>query len=186
MNLLLWIVEGIIRRLRAWMYRFRGAKISRPCWLQQIDIPRNHFDISLGDKVALDRGVILLSTGERQSQPRILIGASTYINRYTMIDASESISIGANCMIGPFCYITDHDHGMQPGVPVNEQPLIGSPVAIEDDVWMGAHVTVLKGVTIHRGAVIGAGAVVTKNVPADAIVAGVPARVIGQRKNNNE
>ena len=177
---------AITRRMRALIWRCQGVRIQGKCWLQQIEIPRNYFDISISDKVALDRGVILLSTGDRQSEPRISIGASTYINRHTMFDASESISIGANCMIGPFCYITDHDHGMQLGVPVNEQPLIGSPVVIEDDVWMGAHVTVLKGVTIHRGAVIGAGAVVTKDVLADAIVAGVPARMIGQRTDGDK
>ena len=90
---------AITRRMRALIWRCQGIRIQGKCWLQQIEIPRNYYDVSLGDKVALDRGVILLSTGDRITQPRIRIGASTYINRHTMIDASESILIGANCMI---------------------------------------------------------------------------------------
>jgi acetyltransferase-like isoleucine patch superfamily enzyme len=98
-----------------------------------------------------------------------------------MIDASERIEIGENSMIGPFCYITDHDHGGELTVPVNQQPLISKPVRIGRDVWLGAHVCVLKGVTIGDGAVIGAGAVVTRDIPALAKVAGIPAREIGVR-----
>jgi acetyltransferase-like isoleucine patch superfamily enzyme len=86
-------------------------------------------------------------------------------------------------MIGPFCYITDADHGTQTGASVAEQPMETSPVHIGADVWMGAGVKVLKGVTIGDGAVIGAGAVVTHDVPARAIAVGVPARVIGQRES---
>ena len=79
-----------------------------------------------------------------------------------MIDASLQIRFGGGCMIGPFCYITDHDHGTILGVPVADQPLVGSPVRIGDRAWIGAHVTVLKGVSIDAAAVVGAGAVVTR------------------------
>jgi acetyltransferase-like isoleucine patch superfamily enzyme len=150
-------------------------------WLQSIEIPRNFSDIELHEGVSLDRGVTLLATGDAVSMPRIVIGKGTYINRHTMIDASQRISIGADCMIGPFVYITDHDHGIATGVAVKDQPLIGSPVIIEDDVWIGAHVTILKGVRIGRGAVIGAGSVVTRDVAMNTIVAGNPARVIRER-----
>lgn len=88
-------------------------------------------------------------------------------------------------MIGPFCYITDHDHGMERGIPIKDQPLVGSAVVIEDDVWIGAHVTVLKGIRVGSGAVVGAGAVVTRDVPTGAIVAGIPAKVIGYRHLRN-
>jgi acetyltransferase-like isoleucine patch superfamily enzyme len=102
-------------------------------------------------------------------------------NRFTFIDASEKIEIGENSMIGPHCYITDHDHGHAVNQPVGQQPLIGSPVCIGREVWIGAGGIILKGVTIGDGAVIGAGAVVTKSVPANVIVAGVPARQIEKR-----
>jgi len=173
--------NGGIRRLRAIWLRWHGVRCSGSVWLQAIEIPRNHFDVELQDGVALDRSVTLLATGPQKSWCRIVIGRSTYINRFTMIDASDSIRIGANCMIGPFCYITDHDHGTIAGIPVNQQALIGEPVVIEDDVWIGAHVTVLKGIRIGTGAVVGAGAVVTRDVLPNTIVAGVPARVIASR-----
>ena len=174
-------IDAILRRVRAIRLRLAGVRIARNCWIQAIEVPRNAFDIQLAEGVALDRGVILLATGERLSQPRISIGSCTYVNRHTMIDTSHQIRIGRNCMIGPFCYITDHDHGTALGKNIQEQPLIGEPVVIEDDVWIGAHVAILKGVRISAGAVIGAGAVVTHNVAANAIVAGVPARQIGTR-----
>jgi acetyltransferase-like isoleucine patch superfamily enzyme len=91
------------------------------------------------------------------------------------------VRIGPRCMIGPFCYITDADHGMHSKGAVAGQPMDTAPVQIGAESWLGAGVKVLKGVTIGEGAVIGAGAVVTRDVPAGAIAAGVPARVIGQR-----
>ncbi len=180
--MLLQLFHGTLRSCRRVWLRFRGVRITGRCWLQSIEIPRNHSDIQLQDGVALDRGVTLLSTGTPTADPRISIGRGTYINRHTMLDASDRIQIGANCMIGPFCYITDHDHGMALGIPVNQQPLVAAAVILEDDVWIGAHVTVLKGIRIGKGAVVGAGAVVTRDVAAHAIVAGVPARVIGERR----
>ena len=179
--MLIHLLHGAVRRSRRVWYRLYGVRIVGRCWLQSIEIPRNHSDIELHDGVALDRGVTLLSTGKATAAPKITIGRGTYINRNTMLDTSELISIGANCMIGPFCYITDHDHGTKLGLPINQQPLTSSPVHIGDDAWIGAHVTILKGVTVGAGAIVGAGSVVTKDVDANAIVAGVPAKTIGQR-----
>ena len=175
-----------MRRCRRMWFRFRGVRLSQTCWLQSIEIPRNHSDVELHDAVALDRGVTLLCTGAATDLPRISIGRGTYINRHTMLDASERIQIGANCMIGPFCYITDHDHGTALGVPIQQQDLVSAAVAIEDDVWIGAHVTVLKGVHIATGAVIAAGAVVTRNVKSNTVVAGVPAVEISRRLHRQE
>jgi acetyltransferase-like isoleucine patch superfamily enzyme len=95
-----------------------------------------------------------------------------------MFDAPLSIVVGADAMIGPHCYITDHDHGSQAGGIVSAQPLIEAPVVIGRNVWIGAGVVVLKGVTIGDGAVVGAGSVVSRSIPAGARVAGVPVRLI--------
>ena len=149
-------------------------------WLRKISIPRNWDDITLEAGVNLDDGVILLCTGASKAE-RIIIRSGSYVNRHTMFDAHERIEIGSNCMIGPFCYFTDSDHGTSSGLLIKQQILISQPVTVGEDVWIGAGVTVLKGVSIGKGAVIGAGAVVTKDVPANSIVAGVPARQIGQR-----
>lgn len=96
------------------------------------------------------------------------------------IHAAKSISIGNHVMIGSGALITDTDaHPLNP-----EQRRCGGggsskPIIIEDDVFIGARAIVLKGVTLGYGCVVGAGAVVTKNVPAGCIVAGNPAKVVG-------
>lgn len=159
-----------------------GVGIEGPCWLQSIEIPRNSQDIRIEKGASLDRGVILLVSGEPGKKTRITLGESVYVNRHTMIDASESIAIERDCMIGPFCYITDHDHGTDQGISVKDQPLVSAAVTIEKEAWIGAHVTILKGVRIGRGAIVGAGSVVTKDVPESTIVAGVPARQIGTQR----
>lgn len=176
------IWNGAARRWRRLCFRLRGVQFGRGCWIQSIEIPRNPQSIVLGDEVALDNHVVLLATGSPRAHPQIRIGSRTYINRFTMLDASESIVIGERCMIGPSCYITDHDHGTRAGDAVASQPLKSVRTSIGNDVWIGAGAIVLKGVTIGDGAVIGAGAVVTADAPAGAILVGVPARVVGSRQ----
>jgi maltose O-acetyltransferase len=173
--------RAIASRIRIIRLRMLGVRVGRKCWIRRIHVPRNPWDIVIEDLVALDDNVVLLTSGPRKSSPRLHIGTSTYINRFTMFDASESIVVGSNCLVGPFCYVTDHDHGTGQQNLIVEQPLTGAPVRIGSDVWIGAGVTVLKGVTIGNGAVIGAGAVVTRDVPCGVIVAGLPARIIGAR-----
>jgi acetyltransferase-like isoleucine patch superfamily enzyme len=172
---------AIASRFRIFRLRLLGVNIGRKCWIRRIHIPRNPWDIVISDGVALDDYVVLLTTGLRGNAPRLVIEDGTYVNRFTMFDASDSIVVGRNCLIGPFCYITDHDHGIESGKSIAEQPLAGNAVRIGNDVWIGAGATILKGVTIGNGAVIGAGAVVTHHVRPNAKVAGVPARMIGSR-----
>ena len=116
---------------------------------------------------------MLLISGESRGTEKIVIGRSAYLNRATMIDASERIEIGANAMIGPFCYITDHDH-----VIGSADDLVAQPTRIGERCWIGAHVTILKGVTIGDDSVVGAGSVVTKSLPPRVVAVGNPARVL--------
>ena len=117
-------------------------------------------------------------TGPRINAPRLVIGCDTYVNRFTMFDVSNSIEVGENCLIGPFCYITDHDHGTKRGAPMAAQPFIENPVRIGSNVWIGAGTIILKGVSIGDDAIIGAGAVVTGPVGAGEKMVGVPARAV--------
>lgn len=149
-------------------------------WMRRISIPRQWSDVTLEKGGALDDGVVLLCSGTATPN-KLIIRSGSYINRYTMIDAHQQIEIGQNCMIGPHCYITDANHGVAAGSPVNKQPMEAKPVIIEDEVWLGAGVIVLCGVRIGRGAVVGAGTVVRRDVLANAIVAGAPARQVGSR-----
>jgi maltose O-acetyltransferase len=170
------------RRVRRRWLSWRGVRMGRRCWIQNVQVPRNPWDVLLEDEVALDDGVVLLTTGEKQISPRIRIGAQTYVNRFAMFDATESIVVGKRCMIGPSCYVTDHDHGTQAGADIANQPLVSAETRIGNDVWVGAGVIILKGVAVGDGAILGAGAVVTKDVPAGAVAVGVPAGVVGSRQ----
>jgi acetyltransferase-like isoleucine patch superfamily enzyme len=174
------ITSGLGSRWRNLYYRLMGVQIAGYCWLRRIEIPRDHHNIRL-ESCALDRDVVVLASGPASSRIKIVIGAGTYINRRTFIDAIESLVIGQNVAIGPNCYITDHDHGSDSTAPPLYQPMVSKPTRIEDQAWIGANVVVLKGVTIGRGTIVGAGSVVTKSLPAGVIAAGVPARVIRSR-----
>ncbi|MEO1390543.1 MAG: DapH/DapD/GlmU-related protein [Cyanobacteria bacterium J06634_6] len=176
--MLLRLKKGLTSRWHNFYYKALGVRVQGYAWLGRIEIPRNFSDIELAAGCSLDNGVVLLCSGEQTGSAKIHIGTSTYINRNVVIDASRSIQIGMQCGIGPGCYITDHDHGMQADIPPLEQPLITEPTRIENRAWLGANVTVLKGITIGEDVVIGAGSVVTKDVPAGAIAVGVPAKII--------
>ena len=171
------------RRRNLW-FALLGVRFHGYVWMRRVSIPRQWSDISLEKDVSLDDGVVLLCSGPPKPD-KISIGPDTYLNRYTMLDAHAQITIGRNCMIGPYCYITDANHGRAAGVPVKDQKMEPRPVVIEDDVWLGAGVVVLPGVRLGRGCVIGAGAVVTHDVPPEAVYAGVPATRIGSRNESN-
>ena len=173
--------KAFARRVRRAYWRTLGVSMGRDCSLASIEVPQCPNDIWLGEEVTLDRGVVLLAIGPCRGAPRILVHDRCYVNRYTMIDASERVEIGRDCMIGPHCYITDHDHGMRAGARVAEQPLVSQPTIIGADVWIGAGAMLLKGVNVGDHAVIAAGAVVTRHVPSHAIVGGVPARQMATR-----
>jgi tetrahydrodipicolinate N-succinyltransferase len=175
------IQASLDSRWRNLWFRALGVRFSGYVWMRRVSIPRQWSDVTLEHGAALDEGVVLLCSGAPRRH-KLIVRAGTYINRFTMIDASERIEIGRNCMIGPHCYLTDHDHAHEAGTPVQEQPLIAKPVVIGNDVWMGAGVIVLKGVTVGDGAVIGAGSVVTRDVPARSKVVGVPARAFAMRE----
>ena len=98
------------------------------------------------------------------------------------------LRVGADVMMGPRCVLISDNHAMDDtSRPMNTQGFVASrPIVIEDDVWIGAGVTVLPGVRIGRGSVIGAASVVTKDVPPWTVAAGNPARVVRQRTRSEQ
>ncbi len=99
-----------------------------------------------------------------------------------MIVCQERIEIGKNTMIAAYCYIVDADHGFDDAnAPIREQGLRVRPVRIGNDVWIGTHSIILRGVTIGDGAIVAANSVINRDVPPYTVVAGVPARVIKYR-----
>ncbi len=114
------------------------------------------------------------------------IGERTHIDQFTVLYAQGGITIGSRCAIasGVIIYSQTNQYRAEPLRDVIEQPVVYAPVSIGDDVWMGAGAVVLPGVSVGSHAVVAAGAVVRKDVPEWAIVGGVPARIIGDRRTS--
>ncbi len=115
--------------------------------------------------------------------PSIIIGDRCYIGRGVEFNVRLGVRLGNDCLIAAGCRFVDHDHGIAIDAgPINKQDGPEAAIVLEDDVWLGANVIVLKGVTIGKGAVVAAAAVVTKSIPPMEIWAGIPARRIGSRQ----
>lgn len=110
------------------------------------------------------------------------IGENVFINRGVYITARAPISIGDHALIGPYVIMNsgNHNYGDR-SVPIRNQAHTIAPIRIGNDVWIGAHATILPGVTIGEGAIVGAGAVVTRSIDPYTIVGGVPARPLKGR-----
>lgn len=128
--------------------------------------------LSLGNNVSIGYNCSLAGPGTIQ------ISDNVVLNRNCHINSSQHVTIGPNTLIGPDCYIVDSNHQIDSSVPLISAKIASDPVNIGANVWIGRGATILAGVTIGNHAVIGAGAVVTKNIPEAVVAAGVPAKVI--------
>lgn len=171
-------MEVAADRLRASWWRWRGARLGPKCRIGGGAIVTRPECVTSGERLQVERGAYLKIV---DGAARVELGAFTFIGFGTELDIAGSLRVGAHVLIAPGCFITDHRHRRRAGVLLDAQGNECRPVVIGDDAWIGAHAVVLPGVTIGAGAIVGAGAVVTRDVPAGAIVAGVPARPIGQR-----
>jgi len=157
--------------------------------------------IYLGDRVVLDEQVEI---SVRDEGGRVAIGAGTHVSRGTImhtrggeIEIGPESSLGTNCRLGTTgtirigryalmaagCSIGGEDHPSDdPSIPMVKRPAVSrGGVSIGEDVWLGFQVIVLDGVSIGRGAIIGAGSLVTKDIPELAVAVGTPAKVVRYR-----
>ena len=133
--------------------------------------------VTLGDAVTINRLAML--TGGRGG---INLGNQVEINNMSIIDGSGGVEIGERTLIGPGVRIISYQHRFDGHQPIREQASESKPIHVERDVWIGANSVILAGVRIGEGSVIGAGAVVSKDIPAWSIAVGVPARVMHHRE----
>lgn len=164
------IWSDVRNRLRALMRR-------RVCVHRTAILPGRKM-IRLGLRALICEYVVV-----RPGDVPIEIGKYTQVGPFTVIFGGTGVRIGDNVMIGPHCCIAsgNHDHHQLDRPMRFAGNLSDGPIVIEDNVWIGANVTITDGVHIGHDAVIGAGSVVTKDVVPFDIVGGVPARVIGSR-----
>ena len=114
---------------------------------------------------------------------RLTIGERLFMNHYAIIDCHGEMTLGDDVWLGPHVYVGDFDHDLAVSKgPVIAREVVCAPVRIGNHDWIGANAVVLKGVTIGDGAVVAAGAVVTKDIPAMTVAGGVPARVLKLRE----
>lgn len=172
------IAGRMAREFRSW--RTRRALLLPPRRL----VVEHGVTITGGERMRLGEDVRLMTRSRlwATESGRIEIGPRTFVGSHSWLVSSQSIEIGADVLIAPFCYVQDTDHGFDDlTVPIASQKSHSSPIVIEDGVWLGAHCVVTKGVRIGRGAVIGAGSVVTRDIPPNSVAVGSPARPIRQR-----
>src|SRR3954470_23345592 len=113
----------------------------------------------------------------------VSIRAKTVLGQECTISAYQHVSIGRECVIADRVMLIDFDHGMvEVDRPIREQGIYKRDVRVGNNVWIGYAACILRGVTVGDNAVIGTGAIVTKDVPPNAIVGGVPARIIRMRE----
>lgn len=157
---------------RTYLHALRLAHFSAYSHVQQVRKLNRGDDVTFAPNVSF------------RNAERIQIGAGSHIGEFSVVWAGDSIGrvvLGEKCLLAPHVTITASNYGVDQGEFVMDQPKIERDIVIGDDVWLGANVVVLAGVSIGDGAVVAAGAVVTKDLPAQCIAAGVPAKVIGMR-----
>jgi acetyltransferase-like isoleucine patch superfamily enzyme len=141
--------------------------------------PRAEVHVANGAVIEIGRGTRIMSDSTLSISGRLRIGANVFVNRGVYISAAEDVFIGDDCLLGERVSIHDNNHRTdEPEIPLARQGFETSPITIGRNVWLCANVAVLSGVTIGDNAVVAAGAVVTQDVPAGAVVAGIPARRI--------
>ena len=162
-------------KIRWWSWRFRrhcaavGNELSvlGPCAIS------SQGTIEVGDDLTIRSRKHNMVEIFCARDAHLSFGRNVFMNQGVRIACSQEISIGDNALIGDETVILDNDfHG------VANSPAKAAPVRIESDVWLGTRVIVLRGVTIGRGCIVGAGAVVTRSIPPYTFAAGVPAQVI--------
>lgn len=139
-----------------------------------IEQPEN---VYIGDNVQIKPGVVL-----RPETGLIYVGNNVVINHYTVIHAKGGLEISDWTIIGPHCGIYAQNHSFESfDMPITKQPNKGLGIILMGDNWLGAGCIILDGVTLGKGTIVGAGAVVTKSFPMAKVIAGNPAKILKNR-----
>lgn len=150
--------------------------------------------IIIGNSVRIDNGAIVSTWskyGDDNYSPQLIIGDGVHISDYCHISCVNAITIDNNVLLGKKVLINDNSHGIPDNythlcIPPEKRPLSSKgEIHISENVWIGEGACILAGVSIGKGSIIGANAVVTKDIPAYSIAVGIPAKVIKVVKEND-
>jgi serine acetyltransferase len=158
-----------------------GMKIGSGTQVPKLTITWPH-QVTIGKNCTLEKGIFFKYDGLWQRGPAIRIQDDVFIGTGCEFNICKSIDIGKGSLIASGCRFVDHNHGIAIGQPMRLQEGVQQAIVIGEDVWLGVNVVVLKGVSIGAGAIVAAGAVVTKSILPNEIWAGIPAKKIGQRE----
>lgn len=171
------ILRNTIKRLLLFPKGFRAHRTVGLAWSLSADAGGSQGSITIGQGTRIDCGVILRAYGAS-----IRVGNNCSINPYCVLIGGGDVNIGDGVRIAAHAVLVAASHNFNDtSRPIYEQGETARPITIENDVWIGAGAKILGGVTIRRGTIVGAGAVVTRSTDAWSIIAGVPARKIGAR-----
>jgi acetyltransferase-like isoleucine patch superfamily enzyme len=170
----------------AWLkLRYRGRlQTDGLCFV----CPGVRFEIGRHARVVLGRWCWLgHGTKVRAHEGEVVIGAKSVLGQECTISAYQHVSIGRECIVADRVMLIDFDHGVvEVERPIRLQGIYKRDVRVGHNVWIGYGACILRGVTVGENAIVGTSAVVTKDVPDDAVVAGVPARVVRMRETPRE
>jgi acetyltransferase-like isoleucine patch superfamily enzyme len=171
--------SDVLRGWKRWRWlteqRRNGRLVDPTAEIWCITPVRERFTLESG--ATLERGVIVWIADDCGQAAEIQLGEGVYVGPYSFLGSCHTLEVGENTMIGGHSYLITVNHRTDlPGIPFSKQGFTGAPIKIGANVWLGCHVVVLPGVTIGDGAIIAAGAVVTKDVPPGETWGGVPAR----------
>jgi len=168
-------------RLRKIWYGLQGMKVGNATHLPSLFVTWPH-QVAIGNSCILEELISFKFDGIRKPGPNIRIADHVFIGSGCEFNIRLGIDIGRDSLIASGCRFVDHDHGIEPGVLMRNQHGPEKAIILGSNVWLGCNVIVLKGVEIGDGAVVAAGAVVTKSILPGEIWGGVPAKKIGERK----
>lgn len=178
--------KNAMSRFRRFL-RLLGAVIDPRAYLHMLRVMNfyNYSHVAPLRRIHRGRGVTISPTAWFSEPERIRLGDGVHVNGGCILWAGPStgaIIVGENALFGPNVMVTAASYRFNDGQPVTDQEMEERDVVIGRDVWLGSGVTVLAGSEIGDGCVVGAGSVVRGRFPPFSIIAGAPARVVGQRR----
>lgn len=175
LKILLW---GLMNRIVPGRFQSIGRGVKFNGWVR-FEKPCKNVRIGAGSMVGVGCYICVDQNGS------VDLGPDVIINDHCYITSNYGIRIGAHTRIAEFVSIRDYDHEFaRLDVPISEQGFRGGPIEIGEDCWIGRGVIVTGNVKVGRGSVIGANAVVTRDIPEYSVAVGVPAKVIKNRRGD--